>query len=124
MDDILLHQVSDVAGNDTSPTHSTHNTTVYFIRRELMPILDLYGRLVAAGEWRDYAIDHLKDQAVFSIFRRASEMPHYRIVKEPELAAKQGAWKILGANGQTLKRGKDLKNMLRYFDRLLLKAVP
>lgn len=124
MDDILLHHRHGVAGTDKNPPLRTHDTTVYFIREELMPILDIYGRLVAAGEWRDYAIDHLKDQAVFSVFRRASEMPHYRIVKEPALAARQGAWKILGANGQILKRGKDLKNMLRYFDRLLLKAVP
>ena len=123
MDDILLHHRRNSAGNGASLAHATCDTTVYFIRAELTQILNIYGRLVAAGEWRDYAIDHLKDQAVFSIFRRASEVPHYRLIKEPALANLQGAWKILGTNGQTLKRGKELKALLRYFDRHLLKGV-
>lgn len=123
MDDILTHFGGDSANAGKDPAHSSAGVAVYFIRPELMSILNVYGRLVSAGEWRDYAIDHLKDRAVFSIFRRTSEMPHYRIIKEPALANQQGAWKILGANGQTLKRGKELKNLLRYFDRLLLKAV-
>jgi len=123
MDDILSHQKIHQVGADIGPAGRPHDTTVYFIRPELTQILNVYGRLVAAGEWRDYAIDHLKGQAVFSVFRRASEMPHYRIIKEPALANQQGAWKILGANGQTLKRGKQLDQLLRYFDRLMLKAV-
>ncbi len=98
-------------------------STVYFIRQELGLILNIYGRMVAAGQWHDYAIDHMKDYAVFSIFRRTSEMPLYSIMKEPGLAAKQGMWLIRGMNGQTLKRGKDLKTLLRYFDRQLIKAV-
>ncbi len=96
---------------------------VYFMRPELNQILNVYGRMVAAGEWRDYAIDHLRDQAVFSIFRRASEMPLYRIIKEPALSTQQGAWRIMGMDGQVLKRGKKLDQLLRYFDRQLVKAV-
>ena len=96
---------------------------VYFMRPELNQILNVYGRMVAAGEWRDYAIDHLKEQAVFSIFRRASEMPLYRIIKEPALSNQQGAWRIMGMDGQVLKRGKKLDQLLRYFDRQLVKAV-
>jgi len=99
------------------------DAVVYFMRPELNQILNVYGRMVAAGEWRDYAIDHLRDQAVFSIFRRASEMPLYRIVKEPALSAQQGAWRVMGMDGQVLKRGKKLDQLLRYFDRQLVKAV-
>jgi len=102
---------------------TTASSTVYFIRQELSIILNIYGRMVAAGNWHDYAIDHLQGSAVFSIFRRASEMPLYRVIKEPSLANKQGMWRIDGTNGQILKRGKDLKQMLHYFDRQLLKAV-
>lgn len=123
MDEILAHHGNNLTGTGKSPTHRAADTVVYFVRPELTRILNIYGRMVSAGEWRDYAIDHLTDQAVFSVYRRASEMPHYRIIKEPALANQQGAWKILGANGQTLKRGKDLKNLLRYFDRLLFKTV-
>ncbi len=123
MDDILSHQRINLAGTDSSYPGRSRDTTVYFVRSELTQILNIYGRLVAAGEWRDYAIDHLKGRAVFSVFRRASEMPHYRIIKEPALANQQGAWKIVGANGQTLKRGKQLDQLLRYFDRHMLKAV-
>lgn len=97
---------------------------IYFVRPELTRILNVYGRMVSAGQWHDYAIDHLEDFAVFSIFRRASEMPLYRIFKDPSLAQKQGIWRITGMNGQILKRGKDLPTLLRYFDRQLLKAVP
>ncbi|MCK0071179.1 DUF2794 domain-containing protein [Kordiimonas laminariae] len=97
--------------------------TVYFMRQELNQILNVYGKMVAACEWHDYAIDHLDDMAIFSIHRRASEMPLYRIIKEPALAGKQGMWRILGMNNQILKRGKDLKTMLKYFDRQLFKSV-
>ncbi len=120
--------------NETPPSFSTtslssvftQNTalkTVYFIRPELNLILNIYGKMVAASEWHDYAIDHLDDMAIFSIHRRASEMPMYRVIKEPALANKQGMWRITGMNNQILKRGKDLKQLLSYFDRMLLKAV-
>lgn len=94
-----------------------------FDRRELNAILNIYGRMVAAGEWRDYAIDWLRDSAVFSIFRRASEMPLYRVEKHPRLRHKQGAYAVVGAGGQVLKRGHDLKQVLRVFDAKLIKAV-
>lgn len=96
---------------------------VYFNREELSRILNLYGRMVAAGEWRDYAIDMTRDAAVFSIFRRASEMPLYRIVKAPKLAKKQGAYTIYGLGNQILKRGHELEVALRILERKLIKAV-
>ena len=91
---------------------------VTFERRELDRILDLYGRKVAAGEWRDYAIQFLKDRAVFSVFRRASEMPIYRIVKDPNLARRQGPYAVVAASGSILKRGHDLNRVLRAIDPL------
>lgn len=90
-----------------------------FNRRELTQILDVYGRKVAAGEWRDYAIDQLKERAVFSIFRRTSEVPLYQIVKQPKLARKQGAYSVINATGYTLKRGHDLANVLKLLDKPL-----
>lgn len=92
---------------------------VTFDRFELNRILNLYGRMVAEGEWRDYAIDFLKDRAVFSIFRRASEMPIYRVVKDPRLARKQGAYSVVAAGGQILRRGHDLDRVLLVIDRKL-----
>jgi len=90
---------------------------VTFNRLELNRILNLYGRMVADGEWRDYAIDFLKDRAVFSIFRRASEVPLYRIEKDPRLARKQGAYSVIGASGQILRRGHELDRVLLVIDR-------
>jgi hypothetical protein len=90
---------------------------VFFERKELNQLLRLYGRMVAAGEWRDYAIDGLRDAAVFSVFRRASEQPLYRIEKRPDLARRQGAWSVVGAGGVILKRGHDLGPVLKIFDR-------
>lgn len=123
MDDISPKSVHTGPHQLPVNTGRARPAAVYFLRPELMQILNVYGRMVAGGEWCDYAIDHRKDQAVFSVFRRASEMPLYRIIKEPALASQQGAWRILGMNGQVLKRGKQLEQLLRYFDRHLLKAV-
>jgi len=92
---------------------------VTFSRRELDRILGLYGRMVAAGEWRDYAIDFLKDRAVFSVFRRASEVPLYRIEKNPRLARKQGAYSVISATGLIVKRGHELDGVLRAVDKSL-----
>ncbi|MCC0037385.1 MAG: DUF2794 domain-containing protein [Brucellaceae bacterium] len=89
---------------------------VTFNRRELDEILRLYGRMVAAGEWRDYAIDHLKDRAVFSVFRRASEVPMFQIVKDPKLARKQGAFSVVAATGMIMKRGHELRRVLAVFE--------
>jgi hypothetical protein len=93
------------------------STSVFFNRRELDLILRVYGRMVAEGEWRDYAMSDGTEQAVFSVFRRASEMPLYRIVKRPKWAKRQGAYAILAPGGQIVKRGHDLELLLRFFDR-------
>ena len=89
----------------------------FFSRLELDRLLNLYGRMVAAGHWRDYAIDGLKEAAVFSVFRRASEAPLYRIEKRPALARRQGAWMVIGHGGAILRRGHELDQVLRFFDR-------
>ncbi len=102
---------------------------VCFDRHELNAILAVYGRHVADGEWRDYAIDHRRDEAVFSIFRRTSEMPLFRIFKQPKLARRQGAYSLVAPTGMVLKRGHDIANVLRFLDRPLrvvarLRALP
>lgn len=100
------------------PTYAQPSAAgVFFERRELERLLRLYGRMVAAGEWRDYAIAGLSESAVFSVFRRASEQPLYRIEKRPALARKQGAWAVLTQGGHILKRGHDLEQVLRVFDK-------
>jgi hypothetical protein len=96
---------------------------VFFERRELDRLLGLYGLKVAAGEWRDYAIDGLSEAAIFSVYRRASEAPAYRIEKRPALARRQGQWAVVGQNGQVLKRGRELEVVLRFFDRARFKVV-
>ncbi len=90
---------------------------VFFDRQELNQVLNVYGRMVANGEWRDYAIGDDRDRAVFAIYRRASEMPLFTIVKCPGWAKKQGAFAIIGASGQILKRGHELPVVLRHFDK-------
>jgi len=92
---------------------------VTFSRRELDRILRLYGRKVADGEWRDYAIDFLKDRAVFSVFRRASEVPIYRIEKNPRLGRRQGAFSVISATGHIVRRGQELDRVLGALDRSL-----
>lgn len=92
---------------------------VTFHRRELDAILWIYGRMVGEGAWRDYAIDHLRDRAVFSVFKRSGEFPLYRIEKNPKLAGKQGAFSVIGADGRILKRGHELKQVLKVFDKSL-----
>ena len=89
---------------------------VYFDRPELDLILRVYGRMVAAGEWRDYGIDALKDAVVFSVFRRTSEAPLYRIEKRPALARRQGAYAVVAHGGVILKRGHELDQVLKVFD--------
>jgi hypothetical protein len=90
---------------------------VFFERRELDQLMRLYGRMVAAGEWRDYGIAGLSDHAVFSIFRHAAEAPLYRVEKRPALARKQGAWAVTGQGGMILKRGHELAQVLRVFEK-------
>ncbi len=90
---------------------------VAFHRTELGQILRVYGRMVAAGEWRDYALDHGREQAVFSIYRRMGEVPMYRVTKTPKLARRQGAYAVVSAQGLVLKRGHDLDTVLRVFEK-------
>lgn len=92
---------------------------VTFHRRELDAILRIYGRMVGEGEWRDYAIVHLKEKAVFSVFKRSGEMPLYRIEKNPRLAAEQGAYSVVNVDGRILKRGHELPQVLKVFDKVL-----
>jgi len=96
---------------------------IAFDRVELGVILSLYGRMVAAGEWRDYAISFLTDVAVFSIFRRAAETPIYRIEKRPKLRGAQGQYLVLGMDGRILRRGHDLRQVLRVLERALIRTV-
>ena len=88
-------------------------TSVTFDRRELSELLNLYGRMVAAGEWRDYAIDFLRDKAQFSVYRRSSEVPLYRIVKDMTLTRRQGAYAVIAQGGLILRRGHDLAQVVR-----------
>ena len=96
---------------------------VCFERAELSRIMDLYGRMVAAGQWRDYAMDFTREVAVFDAFRRAAERPQMRVEKRPSLRSKQGMWTLFGEHGQVLKRGHDLANVLAPMERRLVKAV-
>jgi hypothetical protein len=106
------------AGGDASLHEAlSRRGAIAFDRRELSQILDIYGRKVASGEWRDYAIDTLREKAVFSVFRRASETPLYRIEKAPKLSRRQGAYSVIAATGLILKRGSDLGRVLRALDR-------
>src|ERR1700750_711862 len=100
-----------------TPHAAPRQAGIFFERKELERLLRLYGRMVAAGEWRDYAIDGLSDHATFSIFRRASEAQLYRVEKRPALARKQGAWAVIGQGGMVLRRGHELEQVLRIFDR-------
>lgn len=96
---------------------------VGFSRDELQRILDLYGRMVAAGQWRDYAMDFTRDAAIFAAFRRAAERPQARIEKRPSLRNRQGMWTLTGEHGQILKRGHELPGVLAPLERRLVKAV-
>jgi hypothetical protein len=107
---------SQTYGGGSVPSVAPANQ-VTFERRELDRILRLYGRMVAAGEWRDYAIDFMKDRAVFSVFRRSSEVPIYRIEKNPRLARRQGAYSVVSATGLIVRRGHELDRVLRAIDK-------
>ncbi|WP_371225708.1 DUF2794 domain-containing protein [Roseovarius sp. 2305UL8-3] len=107
----------------TSVPPSQGTPQVAFHRTELSVILSLYGRMVAAGEWRDYGISCLRDVAIFSIFRRTAEHPLYRIEKRPKLRARQGQYAVIAMDGQILKRGNDLKTVLRVLERKMIRAV-
>ncbi|WP_395647461.1 DUF2794 domain-containing protein [Terricaulis sp.] len=97
--------------------------TIFFERRELDQLLSFYGRMVAAGEWRDYAMDALPDRALFSVYRRASEAPLYQIQKKPADQARQGAWSVVTADGRVLRRGHDLTRVLAVLEPKRLQLV-
>ena len=96
---------------------------ICFDRRELSQILNVYGQMVSKGDWKDYALDTLRDKAVFSVFRRASEEPLYRIEKVPALRRKQGQFQVVAPGGLILKRGQELEQVLRVFDKQRFRAV-
>jgi hypothetical protein len=112
-------------GAESSPSRpsDTRESSIRFDRLELKRILNTYGRMVMAGEWRDYAIDFRPDAAVFSVFRRAAEIPLYSIEKRPRMKDRQGQYSVVAAGGQLLARGHDLTIVLRVLERRLLKAV-
>jgi hypothetical protein len=109
--------------SSSSPPAVSHGPTVFFDRPELNTILRLYGRMVASGEWRDYAIGGSEEVAIFSVFRRASEAPLYRIEKRPALARRQGAWSVTGPGGLIIRRGHELDQVLKVFDARRFKVV-
>lgn len=114
---IVLPLVRRAGGQQSPAQGAARRDQISFDRQELSQILNIYGRKVASGEWRDYAIDTLNEKAVFSVFRRSSEMPLYRIEKIPRLARRQGVYSVVAATGLILKRGHDLARVLRSLDR-------
>ena len=117
---VKLSQVKSAHAYSNPGTASPISASqVTFDRAELNRLFGLYGRKVAAGEWRDYAIDFLRDRAVFSVFRRASEMPLYRIEKNPRLARRQGTYSLISATGLIIRRGQELERVLRAIDKSL-----
>jgi hypothetical protein len=104
-------------GEASTPRPLAPTSPVTFNRSELDRLLNMYGRKVAAGEWRDYAIDFMRDRAVFSVFRRSSEVPLYRIEKNPKLARRQGAYSVISATGLIVRRGHELDRVLRSIDK-------
>lgn len=103
--------------------HQQMPEQVAFHRTELNVMLGLYGRMVAAGEWRDYGMSFLREVAIFSVFRRTAENPMYRIEKRPKLRMKQGQYSVIGMDGHILKRGNDLAQVLRVLERKLIRAI-
>ena len=114
---------SGPGGSSVVPFPGRASDQVGLAKDELSRILDLYGRMVAAGEWRDYAMDFTRDFAAFSAFRRAAERPQARIEKRPALRGRQGMWTLFGEHGQVLKRGHELAGVLAPVERRLVKAV-
>lgn len=108
---------------ETSQQTGTHAVRVAFQKDEMRPIMDVYGRLVMSGAARDYAIGMEPDVAIFAIFRRHAESPTWRIEKEPALAMRQGQYAVYGSAGQVLRRGRDLRQVLRVFDSRRLTLV-
>jgi hypothetical protein len=106
-----------------TPFPNRNGGQTVFDRSELTRILDLYGRMVSAGHWRDYAIAMERDVAVFSAFRRATERPEFRIEKRPALRNRQGMWALISEAGAVLRRGHELASVLAPVERRLVKLV-
>ncbi len=113
---------TDPSAND-SASGARRAGPVFFQRQELQRLLNLYGRMVAAGEWRDYSIEPGPEACAFSVFRRAAEAPLYRIEKRPALARRQGAWAVIGQGGMILRRGHELEQVLRVFEKGRFKVI-
>ena len=114
---------SDFSNITRFPVNGSKPSQIGFERKELDRILNLYGRMVAAGHWRDYAMDMGRDAAIFAAFRRTSERPQFRIEKRPANRNRQGMWTLHGEHGQVLKRGHDLAGVLAPMERKLMKLV-
>lgn len=123
VDDPIMLRAPSPEGARNPQENAAAAPVTRFDRSELNRILTVYGRMVAAGEWRDYAVDFLEEAAVFSIFRRASEMPLFRVEKRPKLRQRQGQYCVIAAGGLVMKRGHELAQVLKVFDRKLLKAM-
>jgi hypothetical protein len=118
-----IHEFGSAQRSHAASTSQPSVPVIAFDKHELREILNVYGRLVAAGEMRDYAIDMLRERAVFSLFRRMGEVPTYRIEKDPKLRNRQGAYSVISATGLILKRGHDLARVLAVLDKQRLKLV-
>lgn len=118
-----IHEFGSAQRSHASSSSQPSVPVIAFDKLELREILNVYGRLVAAGEMRDYAIDMLRDRAVFSLFRRMGEVPTYRIEKDPKLRNRQGAYSVVSATGLIMKRGHDLVRVLAVLDKQRLKLV-
>ena len=117
MSEVVSFDDHHLARSARNARSGQHQSPVFFNRMELSQILQVYGRMVAKAEWRDYAIGEEKNACIFAIFHRTADRPLFRIYKEPRLAAKQGAYSVLSQNGRILKRGKTLAQVLKVFDR-------
>lgn len=120
---IQMTDQSTIIPFHTAQRNKAAPPTIFFERAEFEAVLNIYGKMVASGFWKDYAISANKDVATFAVFQKASERPIFRITKTPSLKHKQGAFAILSSQGQVLKRGQDLRQVLKYFDKKLIKLV-
>ena len=118
-----IHEFGGVQRSHAGSSSQPSVPVIAFDKQELREILNVYGRLVAAGEMRDYAIDMLRDKAVFSLFRRMGDVPTYRIETDPKLRSRQGAYSVISATGLILKRGHDLARVLAVLEKQRLKLV-
>ena len=124
---LIAHYLEDMETNivpfQNSPRKGKGPLQICFDRKELSSILNVYGQMVSKGDWKDYALDTHRDRAIFSVFRKASEEPLYRIEKVPAQRRKQGQFQVVAPGGLILKRGQDLGQVLRVFDKQRFRTV-